>query len=111
MRMCQSVYPQCVALIPVDYRPALREVLDELTSGRRPELLTWVNAYGSRGATLVQQPDAIWEHARSGFLLRVDGSASAAMPLWTTEESPSDLSVECEISPSGVASVVDLHVL
>lgn len=109
--MCQSTYAQGVAVIPVDYRPALREVLDELTSGGRPELLTWVNSYGSSGATLVQQPDAIWEHSLSDFVERADGSVFAVMPLWTTEESPSDLSVECEISPSGVATVMDVHVL
>jgi hypothetical protein len=33
------------------------------------------------------------------------------VPLWTTEESPSDLSAEFEIDPEGVVTLDDVRVL
>ncbi len=71
----------------------------------------WVRRYGSSGAQLVRQPEEIWEHPETDCQGRGDGSMWVTMPLWTTQESPSDLSVECEISATGVVVIEDLHVL
>jgi hypothetical protein len=100
-----------MADVPEGHRPALRRELDALVAGRRPDLLTWVRRYGEAGATLVPQPDLIWTHGWADFLVRDDGSACGVLPLWTSDESPSDLSVEFEIDPDGVVTLTDLHVL
>jgi hypothetical protein len=97
--------------VPVRHRAALRAELDALVEGRRPQLLLWVREYGSSGAQLVRQPEEIWDHRYTDCQARDDGSMYVTMPLWTTQETPSDLSVECEISPTGVAVIEDLHVL
>ena len=41
----------------------------------------------------------------------VSGGWSVVMPLWTSEESPSDLSAELEVTPDGEARILDVHVL
>lgn len=97
--------------IPEQHRPAIRVALDALVAGWRPELLTWVAAYGSSGAGLVRQPDDIWDHRRSEYQERADGSAFAVVPLWTTSESPSDLDAELEITADGTVTICDVHVL
>lgn len=97
--------------IPDEQRPALRTALDDLVAGRRPELMTWVEQYGEAGTTLVSQPEDVWDHPLTDYQPRDDGSASVVIPLWTREESPSDLSAECELDASGNATVVDVHVL
>jgi hypothetical protein len=40
-----------------------------------------------------------------------DASSSGVAPLWTAEESPSDLLVESETTSSGVVVSTDVHVL
>jgi hypothetical protein len=97
--------------IPASHRPALRAVLDRLTAGEFPEHLTWVRRYGRDGATLVRQPEAIWDHPRSEVLERDDGSFAVTVPLWTTEQSPSDLSAELRVSSDGVVAVDDVRVM
>ena len=100
-----------VGSIPERLRPVIRAALDALVAGGEPELLTWVKAYGPSGAELVQQPEAIWDHPDTDCLERGDSSAFVVVPLWTTDESPSDLSAECEVTPAGVAEVIGVHVL
>ena len=97
--------------IPVEHRTALRAALDELVTGHHPELLTWVRDYGESGAQLVRQPDEMWQHPLTDWLELDDGGASAVLPLWTTDESPSDLSAECEVTCTGNATITDVHVL
>lgn len=80
-----------VGIIPVKYRGAIRAELDALADDARPEVMTWVTAYPAR---LVRQPDLIWSHAGSEIFERDDGTAYGVVPLWTTDETPSDLSVE-----------------
>ena len=79
--------------------------------GRRPDLLVWVRNYGESGAELVTQPEAIWDHPLTDYLQRHDGAAAIVVPLWTVEESPSDLSAECEMTAAGVVELTDVHVL
>jgi hypothetical protein len=97
-----------MGVVPEKYRDELRIELDALVGGKRPELMTWVTAYP---ASLVRQPDLIWSHAESEVVERADGTAFAVLPLWTTDESPSDLSVEFEIDSQGKVTILDVHVL
>jgi hypothetical protein len=97
--------------IPEAHRAALRTALDDLVAGRHPELLTWVKDYGESGTELIAQPDDIWEHPWTDYEPRDDGSAYIVFPLWTRDESPSDLSAVCELDASGRATGLDVHVL
>lgn len=83
----------------------------KLVRGELPELLIWVHAYGESGATLTEQPEEIWTHPASSAIQVHDGGWHVVLPLWTTDESPSDLSVEVIVEPDGSAEVHDLHVL
>lgn len=74
-------------------------------------MLVWVRDYGASGADLTTQPEAIWDHPLTDFLQREDGTASVVVPLWTTEESPSDLCAEGEITAGGAVELIDVHVL
>lgn len=94
--------------VPESYREAIRRELDALTAGERPDQLLWVREYP---ATLIRQPDEIWTHRESAVSMRSDGTAYGVLPLWTTDESPSDLSVELEIDANGHVTITDLHVL
>ena len=100
-----------MAEIPSGSRPALRRELDALVAGERPELLIWVQNYGRSGTSLVSQPESIWDHARTDFVVRSDGSSYGTAPLWTVDESPSDLTVEFEVTSEGAAAITDVHVL
>lgn len=97
--------------IPERYRTAIRQQLDALARGDSPELLTWVHEYGPNGAVLVIQPEAIWTHPDSIVEARANGTAWGVVPLWTFDESPSDLSAELEIDVQGRAVIVDVRVL
>ena len=97
--------------IPNEIRPALREELDALARGERPALLIWVENYGHGGARLIRQPEEIWSHVTSEVQHRSDGSAWGCVPLWTAEESPSDLTAEFEVGPSGTVTLTDVRVL
>ncbi|KQU68300.1 hypothetical protein [Phycicoccus sp. Root101] len=100
-----------MAIVPLSVRPAIRAVLDQLVDGQFPNQLTWVSDYGETGAVLIRQPDSIWEHPRSDVLERQDGFYAMTLPLWTTDESPSELSAELGVSPEGVVTLEDVHVL
>jgi hypothetical protein len=97
--------------VPDQLRAPLRAELDALTRGERPSLLTWVKAYGASGAVLVAQPEDIWTHPDSQVERRQDGTGWGVVPLWTAEESPSDLSAEFEIDADGRVEIRDVRVL
>lgn len=97
--------------IPDQYRASVRAELDALVRGERPSLLTWVDAYGTLGAVLVEQPDDVWTHPTSQIELRQDGTGWGVVPLWTIAESPSDLSAEFEVDAEGRVEIRDVHVL
>ncbi|GAA1479217.1 hypothetical protein GCM10009623_36630 [Nocardioides aestuarii] len=97
--------------IPNEIRPALRDELDALARGERPALLTWVENYGHGGAELIRQPEEIWSHPASELQHGSNGSAWGCVPLWTTEESPSDLTAEFEVSSTGKVALTDVRVL
>jgi hypothetical protein len=92
-----------MAEVPPVFRAALRRELDALVAGERPELMIWVQNYGKSGTSLVPQPEAIWDHALTDFLVRADGSSFGTAPLWTVDE--------FEITDEGVVTLTDLHVL
>ncbi|EAP98307.1 hypothetical protein JNB_15123 [Janibacter sp. HTCC2649] len=73
--------------------------------------MTWVDNYGAAGAELIPQPDDIWEHRLTDFVPRDDGTAYIVLPLWTSDEAPSDLSAECELSKTGQIEIIDVHAL
>lgn len=52
-----------------------------------------------------------WDHPQTEFLEDEDGAASIVVPLWTVEESPSDLSAELEMTAAGAVEVTDVHAL
>lgn len=89
----------------MQYRAAIRVALDALVRGERPELLTWVQSYGGSGTTLVDQPEEIWTHQESDHFLRNDGSVNVLLPVWTADESPSDLTADIRIDANGTAAI------
>ncbi|TNM59271.1 hypothetical protein FHN55_21650 [Streptomyces sp. NP160] len=97
--------------VPEHLRPAIRAELDALVRGERPEQMTWIEEYGDDGATLVDQPEEIWDHEECHVTHEDDGSWTINLPLWTTEESPSDLSAQVDVDASGKATLYDVHVL
>jgi hypothetical protein len=92
-------------------RPSVAVELDALVRALRPEVLTWVRRYGHRGASVVAQPEEIWTHAWTGAIPTSGGGRSIVVPLWTTDESPSDLSAELTVRPDGVVTLDDVHVM
>lgn len=97
--------------IPDEVQGAVRQELDALVAGQRPEDLLWVRRYGSTGATLVQQPDEVWDHPYADAVRTQDGGWHIVVPLWTTDESPSDLSAEFLVQADGSAILHNVHVL
>jgi hypothetical protein len=97
-----------MGVVPEEYRASIRTQLNLLVSGGLPHLLFWVERYP---ASLVAQPDAIWSHGDSEINFRDDGTAWGVLPLWTTDESPSDLSAEIEIAVDGLATITAVRVL
>lgn len=97
--------------VPEPLRPALRAELDALARGERPDLMTWVEAYGPSGARLVPQPDDVWTHPDTEVRVRSDGSAWGVVPLWTEQEGPSDLSAEFEVDDRGRVSLRDVRLM
>lgn len=100
-----------MGVIPEEHRPAVRAALDELVAGGRPDLMVWLRRYGDSGAELAPQPDAVWEHRLTEVVERGDGTLAFNLPLWTAQESPSDLSAEGEIDADGAVRLTDVHVL
>ena len=85
--------------------------LNRLVLGELPYLLHWANNYGTEGAVLIEQPDEIWEHRHTDALRTDDGGWHVVIPLFTTTESPSDLSAEIIVDPMGNATLHDVHIL
>jgi len=100
-----------VGLVPEHLRPTVRKELDALVRGERPDALEWVHAYGDHGATLVRQPDDVWDHPHADAVQTAAGGWHVVVPLWTTSESPSDLSAEVVVAADGSATLHNVHVL
>ena len=100
-----------VDVVPEDLRPTVSELIRQLVAGEVPEMLTWVRAYGDSGATLVEQPPDIWTHELTSVVRTNDGGWHLALPLWTTEDSPSDLVAEVVVDADGAAVLHDVRVL
>ena len=73
-------------------------------------MLLWVRRYGPRGATLVPQPDEIFEHRFTDAIETVQGGWALDLPLWTTEESPSDLTASLTVAADGTVTIDDIRV-
>lgn len=97
--------------VPEHLRAAVRVELDALCRGERPEMLTWVREYGEDGATLVIQPEEIWDHPNSSWGAVDAGGWWVTLPLWTVTECPSDFSAELDIDISGKATLENVHVM
>ena len=107
----ERAYGRDVGTVPVELHSAVATELDQLVRGERPELMHWVDNYGTEGAVLVAQPQAIWEHPYTDAVRTIDGGWRVVVPLFTDAESPSDLSAELIVDPSGRATLHDVHVL
>jgi hypothetical protein len=100
-----------VATVPEELRPAIGEQLDALVEGQLPGLMTWVRQYGRTGAILVPQPPEIWTHSRTDLIPVATGGWTVVLPLWTTEEAPSDLTAEGFAAADGRVTIHEVHVL
>jgi hypothetical protein len=100
-----------MATVPASVRVAVSDQLDRLVRGEYPDLLTWVERYGNGGATLTAQPDSVFDHPRTDAVAKEGGGWFVVVPLFTTDESPSDLSAEVYVEPTGEARITDVHVL
>ncbi|MDQ6948992.1 MAG: hypothetical protein M3256_22710 [Actinomycetota bacterium] len=100
-----------MATIPEPVRDAVSAQLAALVRGDEPGLLTWVRNYGGHPATVVAQPDDIWSHPWSAAIPTDSGGWHVVVPLWTTEESPSDLSAEIIVDADRSAEITGVHVL
>ena len=101
--------------VPQHLRSAVTAELDQLVRGARPEMMLWVHRYGPRGepevgATLVDQPDEIFDHRYTGVIELTAGAWALDLPLWTTDESPSDLTVSMTVNADGTVRIDDLRV-
>ena len=103
-------YSAAMTEVPNELRPAIAEELQALVYGDLPELLTWVRGHGEDGATLVPQPEEIWSHQRTSATEVEGGGWFITLPLWTDDESPSDLLAEVEVTSDGVARIRDVRV-
>lgn len=90
--------------IPRRYWGTIREALDSLVRGDRPELLTWVAP-----EELLRQPDEIFLWAQS--VIRGPEGLEIDLPLWTKDHSPSDLTAQIVIGRDGKATISDVHVM
>ncbi|MEH3075055.1 MAG: hypothetical protein PGN11_00005 [Quadrisphaera sp.] len=97
--------------VPEHLRAAVRVELDALVRSERPEMLTWVREYGEDGATLVIQPEEIWDHPASTWGPVDAGGWWVTLPLWTVTECPSELSAELGIDISGKATLETVRVM
>lgn len=52
-----------------------------------------------------------WSHPYTDAVRTNDGGWQVGLPLWTADESPSDLSAEVLVAPDGTAVVYSVHVL
>jgi hypothetical protein len=110
--------------IPDPLRPVIADALTKIVAGdeeslrrdgilrNQGDLWLWVREYP---AELVPQPAEIWTHRHSEAGELDDGSGWwVVLPMWTKEESPSDLSLEMTVlstSQGLQAEVHNLHVM
>jgi hypothetical protein len=80
-------------------------------NGELPEMLHWVREYGATGATLIEQPPAVFDHPHANAVALSAGGWHVVVPLFTTDELPSDLSAELVVGPTGEARITGVHVL
>lgn len=78
---------------------------------RRPSGARSDRDYGRHGAVFVPQPEDIWTHQQAEVVQVRDREWLIVLPLWTTDESPSDLSAEITVSAAGNVSLDGVHVL
>lgn len=97
--------------IPFELRAGIAAELARLVSGEIPEMMVWVDSYGENGARLVEQPDVMWRHPESDAVAIDAGGWHIIVPLWTEDESPSDLYAEFMVDEEGSAVLRDVRVL
>lgn len=98
--------------MPHQLRPPIAKELTALVEGRLPEQsLLWVREYNEGGATLIPQPEEIWVHPRTDVTKVDTGGYLVVVPLWTADESPSDLSAEIMVSPEGSVIIHTVRIL
>jgi hypothetical protein len=102
--------------VPDRWRPVLGALVDRLVAGDYAGLaadgLVWftddptdetvgdfIEMYPD---TLVEMPADGWLYSEHDYNVQDDGSWSAYVPLWTTRESPSDLTMEAVVWDDGV---------
>lgn len=96
--------------VPLHLRAAVAAELERLVQGDRPDLLTWVREYGAHGATLITQPPEIFDHRYTGVVEMTAGGWALDLPLWTTEESPSDLTAGVTVTADGSVTLDGVRV-
>jgi hypothetical protein len=104
-----------MGIVPEHLRPAVAAELDQLVRGARPQMMQWVHRYGprgepDRGAILIDQPEEVFDHRYTSVIEMDDGGWALDLPLWTTEESPSDLTVSMTVDVDGAVTIDDLRV-
>ena len=78
-------------------------------------MMLWAHRYRPRGepdrsAILIDQPDEIFDHRYTSVIEMDHGGCALDLPLWTTEESPSDLTVSMTVDVDGAVRIDDLRV-
>lgn len=64
-----------------------------------------------QGCDALRQPEEIWSHTYADAVQTRDKGWYVTVPLWTTDESPSDLSAEVLVQSDGIARLHAVHVL
>lgn len=108
MRACRRREHDPIGVVPEVLRPAIRAELQAIVTGDGPGVMLRVREYP---ATLIPKPEAMWSHPLSEVQVPNDGTAWCVLPLWTMDESASDLSAELEIDEQGRVTISDVHVL
>lgn len=112
---CRLDTVSTMGTVPEHLRLAVAAELDQLVQGDRPDMMLWVLRYRprgepDRGATLIDQPDEVFDHRYIGVIEINDGGWALDLPLWTTEEALSDLTVSMAVSADRAVTIDDLRV-
>jgi hypothetical protein len=78
------------------------------------DLGLWIRQYGPSGATVVPLPPEAWTSSEAIAIDGQPGVWAIVVDIWTTDESPSDLTLEATVTESaeGISVTVDnLHVM
>lgn len=83
--------------------------------GAYPDMLLWVHRYGPRGeaasgAVLIDQPAEIFDHRYADAIEMAAGGWALDLPLWTDQESPSELTASVTVAVDGTVTVGDVRV-